>query len=185
MKRLVIVGAVVAMLAAGCGGDGGSNLNEDEQVLADAIAEAMLAEDTGDMPFGEEEASCFGDRIVEEMGVDGLVAVGLDAAALEAGTSPADVDLSDDDIDKMSQVMVECVDFRGVLVESMTGSGVSEEGARCIADGISDDLIAEMAASGLADPSGETVMTDALTEQMFSLMAECLTAEDLSNMGGG
>jgi len=181
----LMVGAALALLVAACGSDGGGDLSADDQVLADAIAQEMLASAGPTEGIGAEEAACFGNGIVSEMGADRLAAVGLGADALAEGATPDTADLSADDIDKMSKVMVDCVDFRAVIAEQMLASGVSEDGAKCIADGFDDELIAEMAKASLEDPSGGSVANEAVMAKMFSLMGECLSAEDLGNLGGG
>ncbi len=185
MRKLLTMGVALMLLVAACGGGGDAGLSEDDQVLADAIAQEMLASSAATEGVGAEEAACFGNGIVSEMGAARLAAVGLGVDALAEGASPDTADLSADDIDKMSKVMVDCIDFRAVITEQMVASGVSEDGAKCIAAGFDDELIAEMAKASLEDPSGSSVTSDTVMAQVFSLMGECLSAEDLGNLGGG
>jgi len=185
VRRVLIVGAAMMLLAA-CGGDdggGGADLSGDDQVLADAIADAMIA-DGATETLGAEEAACFGNGIVGEMGSARLTELGLDAAALEAGTTPSDVDLSDDEINTMADVMIECVDFTEMIVDEMLATGVSQEGAECIADGFDEALISEMAKASFSQADGESEADEIVMAEMLSLMTDCLSAEDLGNLSG-
>ncbi len=182
-KRLLWLGVVFALVAAACSSGGSDSLSAEDQVLADAITQSMLDDTSLDTPFGEEGAVCFGNRIVSEMGSDRLTAVGLSVEAVESGTEPSDVDLSDDDIDAMVAVMTECIDFGSVFTAEFAASGVSQESISCVTDGMDDDLVGAMARSAFT--GGDISGDDATSEQILELVLACFSADDLAKLGGG
>lgn len=178
----------MAMTAAACSGaDGGAGgaLNAADQRLADAITWMILEDSDPDSPFGKDEATCFGDRIVGEMGSDRLIELGLDAAAVEAGTTPADVDLNDGDVDAMVDAMATCVDFRALLLEEFETGGVSDKGVACISDGLADDFLEKMARASFADADGEFGDDPSTGDEMFNLVMACLSIDDLEKLSSG
>ncbi len=182
-KRIVLLVAVVALVAAACSSadsGGGDSLSGADAELADAITQAMMEDADPTSPFGEEEAACFGTSIVSEMGSARLIELGLDIDAVESGTSPSDVDLTEADIDAMVKVMTTCVDFREVVVQEFDGIGISDEGIACIKDGMSDDLMSEMARAAFDDEAADN---SAATDEMFGVIMGCLSTEDLQKLG--
>lgn len=172
----------MVLVAVACGG-GDSGLDDTEQAMADAIAAQML--DDGDTT--EAEAQCVGEGVVDEMGMDRLIEVGLDRSAVESGTGPDDVELSDEDIDSLLDPMLDCIDFAAVFTESMTSGddAISEESADCIAAGISDDTIRSAARAGLTGDEFDPVDDQDVLGEVFDLMAECLTSEEFRAVTGG
>jgi hypothetical protein len=176
MRRLVVLGMAVILLAAACGGD---DLSGGDQEIADAIFDQMMADAEPGDPFGETEARCFSDGVVRDIGAADLAEIGMTAEAIRAGTEPTDVDMTDEQVDIMTDLMVECIDFRSVLIDQFAEEGVSGEAVECLSDGIDDDLIkafarAEVSGDG-ADPTGDP----AQAEKLFGVITECLSCEDL------
>ena len=62
---------VLTLLLAACGDDGDSELSGEEQALADAIAAEMLGDP--DNAASAQEAQCYGEGVVEAMGLERLV----------------------------------------------------------------------------------------------------------------
>jgi hypothetical protein len=182
-KRTLLLVVVFALVAAACSASGGDSLSAEDQALADAIAQSMMDDSGDDSPFAEEDAVCFGNGIVSEMGSDRLTEVGLSVEAVESGTDPSDVDLSEGDIDSMVAVMTECIDFGAVFTAEFEASGVSSESISCLTDGMDDDLVSAMARSAFtgADLSGD----DETSNQIFQLVLDCFSAEDMAKLGGG
>lgn len=182
-KRILILIGVLALVAAACSSSdsgGSASLSGADKELADAITKSMVEDADPDSPFGEEEAACFGSTIVAEMGSERLAELGLDVAAVEAGTDPSDVDLTEADIDAMVTVMTTCVDFRDLVMQEFETSGVSEEGISCIRDGLSDDMMASMARGAFDSAATESAEA---SDAMFGLVMGCLSADDLQQLG--
>jgi len=188
MRRTVIASVLGLVLVACGGGDGdgggGGDLNNDDQAVSDAIFDQIMADTTPDNPFGETEARCFSDGVARDFGVAELIDLGLSVEAIEAGTEPGDVPLTDAQADKMTNLMVDCVDFQALFVEEFTGEGVSQESAECLAAGFDDDLITTLAKSELTGDSADPFSDPALGEDFFSLITDCLSFEELSQLGG-
>ena len=183
--RLVAGFAALVLLIAACGG-GDDSLDDTEQAMADAIA-VQMTED-GDSIATDEEAQCYGEGVVSEMGLDRLLELGLDQEAVESGTGPDDVELSDDDVDALLDPMMECIDFGAIFVEGLTSGAdgeVSEESAECMADGISDDTIRSAAEAGLTGEEFDTATDQELLRDMIDLMSECLSPEEFQAVTGG
>ena len=176
MRRLVVLGMAVVLLAAACGGD---DLSGDDQEIADAIFDQMMADAEPGDPFGETEARCFADGVVSGIGADDLADIGMTAEAIRAGTEPADVDMTDEQVDVMTDLMVECIDFRSVLVDQFAEEGISDEAAECLTDGIDDDLIKAFARAEVSGDGADPTEDPAQAEKLFSVITECLSFEDL------
>jgi hypothetical protein len=184
MKLLAVLTALL-LVAAACGGGDDSSLSDTEQALADAIALQLLDDDDG--LASVEEAQCYGEGVVSEMGVERLIEVGLDEAAVESGTSPADVELSPEEVDALLEPMIDCIDFTGVFVDGLTSGsdGVSEDSADCIADGISDDTIRSAAEAGITGEEFDPASNQQMMGEIIDLMTECLTPEEFEAITSG
>jgi hypothetical protein len=178
---MTLAAAGMLLLSACGGGDGGgADLNENEQAQADAIAEAMTSGAGSDAVFDAEDAACYGASVVDAIGVDRLEELGLGVAELEAGATPDQADLSDDDIEAMTRAMIDCIDFRAMLVDEFVAGGMTQEAAGCIADGLDDELLVSIAKTQIAEGSTAGI-DDEVTASMFGIMAECIGAD----IGGG
>jgi hypothetical protein len=179
---LVLV-VVFGVVTAACGGGEG----DDGAALSDAIADAMMEDAAEDSPFGREQAECFGDEVVERMGVDRLVAVGLSVEDIERGAEPGSVDLSDEDVSNMTDAVTECIDFGRLVVDQMTADmPLSDESADCLVAGINDaGFLRAFAESSFIDESVPSELENEMISTLFDLVGDCLTAEELGNIGGG
>lgn len=189
MRRALLFLVAVSLVAVACGDSGGDDgeLSAAEQNLADAIKSEILADADPDSPLGEPEAECVSEAAVRELGVDGLLQLGFTAE----GESPENI-LDNADADQRQLIIdltLECVDFAGLLVEEIAADGgISEESARCIGDGLTDgDLLAPLVESGLAGTDFEDVVEQDpdTAEAFFNVFLECLSVEELTNLGGG
>ena len=190
-RRLIAVCAFGLVLAA-CGGGsddgdggGGGGLDNDQQAISDAIYDQILEEDIEDSPFGPTEARCFSDGVARDFGVAELVELGLSADDIRSGTEPGDVDLNDSQADRMTDLMVDCVDFKSLFVEEFTAEGVSQDSAECLADGFDADFIRALAKSELVGGGADPLTDPQLGEDLFSLITTCLSFEELTNFGNG
>ncbi len=180
MRRLVVVSVTVVLLAAACGGD---DLSGGDQAISDAIFDQMMADTDPDNPFGETESRCFADGVVRDIGVADLAELGMTAESIEAGTEPADVDLSDEQVDIMTDLMLDCVDFRSAFIDEFTKEGVSDESAECLADGFDDDFIRALAKAELSGEDADPTEDPAQAEKFFNLVTDCLSFEELTELG--
>ena len=172
---------VGGLIVAGCGSSDGDG--DDGQALADEIAASLLADDS-DGELGEEGAQCIGDGAVAEFGADELAELGLTLEAVQAGTGPSDVDLSDADVDRIVAVTLDCVDFRQLFIDQFTqqADAISTDSAQCLADGIPEQLITD---AGRASFTGENFDPTAGEngQVLFDLVNECLTFEEIEQLG--
>lgn len=188
-RRVVALGAIgtLAALLVGCGDDGGS-ADGGEGDYVDAIAAQIEAESETEsgLPVSEDEARCLATGFVDALGVDGLVDLGLDVEAIEAGEELDESQLSEDEARTVTDAMFECVDFTALFVESMAGSDVSEESAECLAEGLEgSDAFRDMIVAGmLGGDAGSFEQQDPETQAAFTeIVTECLSGEELLNLG--
>jgi len=182
MRRRFALVIALGLIIAACGGGG-----EDASAISDAIADAMMENAGDDTPFEREQAECFGDEVVDTMGAERLVAVGLSVEEIENGADPGSVDLTDDDIDKMTDAITTCIDFGRLVVDEMTAEiDLSEGSADCLADGINEaDFLRAFAESSFLDEEISSDVEGEMTGALFGLLGDCLTADELSGFIGG
>ncbi|NND02366.1 MAG: hypothetical protein HKN91_06215 [Acidimicrobiia bacterium] len=184
-RRGLVIAAVFALFASACGGDsgGGGGLDSDAQAISDAIFNQIMSENTANSPFGEGEARCFADGIAGRFSVAELTELGLSVENIEAGTEPGDVPLSDDQADRMTQLMTGCVDFRTLFVDEFTAGGVSDESAGCLADGFDDEFIQSLAKAELTGDNSDPLQDPDQAQKIFELITTCLTFQELEQLG--
>jgi hypothetical protein len=136
-----------------------------------------------DAPLAAQDAQCFGDRIVSEMGASRLVSLGLSATDIGEGASPSDVELSDADVVTMASVMTECIDFKAVFVDEFKNQGISDDSATCIADGLDDDFVMAMATSAFRGDAEDPFDDAEFGETIFALITQCMSFEELQQLG--
>jgi hypothetical protein len=184
MRRFTALVAVAALTAFACGdtgGEGGDGFSASEQALSDAIRDEVLADPDPDSPFGEEEATCIGDNAVREFGVDGLLELGITVDNADPGD--AFDGASEEQVDKVIDVTLGCVDFAAAFVEAAAGD-ISEESARCLGDGLeSKGILRPLVKAGFQGEEFDLTEDPALAEDFFTLIVDCLSAEELVNLG--
>ncbi|WP_420619538.1 hypothetical protein [Candidatus Poriferisocius sp.] len=74
-----------------------------------------------------------------------------------------------------------CLNVRDMLFETFIQDGLSEPSARCVADGLPDELV-EMMLEG-PDPEDEEAVLEMMGE-LQALQNRCLTPEEIESMGG-
>ena len=87
-----------------------------------------------------------------------------------------------EDVDLFIDVTMKCVDFRSLLVAEFS-QGVSQESAECLADGIPDEFIRVAAEAGIRDEEFALEDDPDLAGEIISLVAACLSPEELQNLG--
>ena len=95
------------------------------------------------------------------------------------------MELSDSQANRMTDLMVDCVDFKAAFVQEFTAEGVSQDSAECLADGFDDDFVKALAKSELVGDGADPLTDPAMGEQLFSLITTCLSFEELTNFGNG
>ncbi len=118
-----------------------------------------------------EQANC----IASEISSEGIRAVAMSALITELED---DFGLSEAEVQEAFQ---SCVDAREMLFNLFVAEdGLSEQSARCIADGIPDEVL-DIMLSG-QEPDEEEALE--MMGELFALQNRCLTPEELEAMGG-
>ena len=193
MRKFVVLVLSLTIVAAACGGDddassdGGSSdgLNEAEQALADAIALSILEEeDDPASPLGPAEAECIGEGAVGRIGIDGLLEIGIS----EENPNPEDAleIATDEQIDTVIDVFIECVDFTQAFIDGFAEAGdLSPEAAGCLAEQLqSGDLLKDLTRSSMRGDDVDFDDDPELAGQILQMVLGCLSPEELVDLGG-
>lgn len=118
-----------------------------------------------------EQASCIASEISDE---------GIRATVTDALVARADVDFG------ISEAMAQeafqaCVDVREMLFQTFVQEGLSEESARCVTDGLSDEIVDMML--GGEEPELEDDEVGEMFGELLALQNRCLTPEEAELMG--
>ena len=131
---------------------------------------AVLAEGIAAEGVPSEQARC----IASEISNDGIRASAMSALIAE---SEHDLGIDPEEAQAASQA---CFDVREVLYQTFVQEGLSEESARCAADGLSDEMLAMML--GAQEPESDEEIAE-MVGQLSALQNRCLTPEELELMG--
>lgn len=146
MKRTLLLIGVVAVLLFGTAACGG--LNKDEQKASDHIAKNFA----GDKPSKSRlsVASCFGDALVDEAGLDQLTKDKVIDKKLGAAASLPDK-LSKTTAEAYGDAIVKCYDFSKLKADIKKSSGASDKQVdayvKCM-DAINDDDLKQTIVDG-------------------------------------
>ncbi|MCY3576212.1 MAG: peptidylprolyl isomerase [bacterium] len=130
------------------------------------VAETVVAEG-----LPAEQASCFASEFSDE-GIRAAVESGLIAES-EDGFG-----LFEEEALEASRA---CIDVRETLYQTFVQEGLSEESARCVADGLPQEMVDMMLGGG--EPEDEEAAMEMMGELM-ALQNRCLTPDELEFMGG-
>ncbi|MDH3729815.1 MAG: hypothetical protein OES13_01630 [Acidimicrobiia bacterium] len=184
MTRLTALLAVMALVALACGDSGESEtagFSPGEQSLSDAIRDSILEDPEADSPFGTDEATCVGDEAVKAFGVDGLLELGITVDNADPGD--AFEGASDEQIDKVIDVTLGCVDFAKAFVDAAAGD-ISQESAQCLGDGLeAEGLLRPLVKAGFTDEEFDITDDPESGAKFFELIVGCLSAEELASLG--
>ena len=187
MRRAIYLLVVIALVAAACGDDDGGSGGRSgtEQALADAIRDAMLADTEPDSPIGATEATCVGNEAVDQFGVEGLLELGITTENADPGN--AFEGATEEQVDKIIDVTLSCVDFKQVFIDTITADTdvtLSDNTTNCLAEELSDkDFLRPFVTAGLRGDDVEFGDDPVATQQVASAILGCMTPEELSQFG--
>lgn len=183
MRRFASLVSVLVLVAAACGGDSGEPLTDDEQAVADAVVEYIVAdEDFAARPLTEDEARCLAETTVRQIGVEGLAEIGITADSVPSD-NPFE-GASDDKVDAFVDAYFACLDIAEVFASGFADQGIlSTESVECLTDELGKgDLLRGMLRASVA---GEEFDDDTeLLARIIEIMATCLTAEEFADLAG-
>ncbi len=186
MRRALLALVVLVMVAAACGDSGGNGNggDGDNQALVDAIKAEILetSADDPDAPVTDAEATCVAEGAVDRLGVDGLLELGITAEGSES-ENPF-VDATDEQLEAVTDIYLDCIDVRQLMLNEI-GSDVSQESAECVADSVAEgDFLRPVIIGSLRGEDVEFDDDPELAEAFVGIVVECLTPEELVNLGG-
>jgi hypothetical protein len=159
----VLCAAMLTLTACGSSDDDQAKENIKASVLEDN------AEVVGDTKLTDEQAECFADGMVDDIGVEKLQDYNLINDDFEIVQDAEPTDMSKGDAEAMAAVITGCVDMKQMIedqINEQAGTDLTEEQAQCVSDAIDEDAIeAGLAASFQGDEE-----TNPLEESMGALM---------------
>lgn len=152
MRNLIAMVTLLAVIATACGG--GGSVDPSDSPLAQAMASQFAADE--DAPFEDlSEAECFAGAAVGEIGEDRLSDLGV---TVDNVGDIQEIDFTSSEVDTLVQAMSTCVDLKKAIAAQLEGD-FGAEPAACVAENLSDDVLAEAMRAGFAGaeagPSGD------------------------------
>jgi hypothetical protein len=162
MKRSAAALCAALFLLTACG-------SGEEDDAKENIKTSLLENNSavvGETKLSEEQASCFSDGIVDEVGVDKLKEYKLLNDDLEIVDDANPTDMSEGDAKAMAGVMTDCVDMTKLIEDQIASSEteLTDEQKSCITDAIDEDAIEAGLAASFQGEEGNPMeeMTGAL-----------------------
>jgi hypothetical protein len=172
MRKTVAVLCAGVFALSACGGSG-----EDDQAK-DAIKASVMENATsvaGGAELSDEQAECFADGIVDEVGVEKLQEYELLDDDL-GWVDDADPTMSEADAEASAEVITGCVDLGELMMEQVNAdadSDLTEEQAECISDALDDGTMEEFLAASLqGDDSSQEELSGALLGCVMAAMGD-------------
>jgi hypothetical protein len=180
MKRLTTIVLALALVATACGDDDatGAGLDSDDQAIADELTAEILGGSGTDVPLNAEEAGCFAAGLVDELGGDVMAdAIQMEFEEFMAGAST-------DQRLIVVDTMMECIDF-GEMMVAQFGGAIDDDAARCLGDAFAaNDAFRAALASSFEGSDTDPFENDEVIAALLPAMLECLSPEQLVDLGG-
>jgi hypothetical protein len=181
VRRLVTAMLAAVLLVSACGDDTSATNPGDAQLVSSLrtkIASSPQAQ-SDTFPITDQGAQCFAEGLVSELGADKVSAgIDLDFDAFMGS-------LSTSERRTVVDVMLGCIDVAGALTDQLVqgGTPISQDSARCIVDGMlaSDDFRDAVGESFVSGDS--SFQSDSLIASIMPVFLNCLTPEELANLG--
>ena len=132
---------------------------------------AVLAEGITGEGVTPDQARCIASEISDE---------DLRLVVINALVAESEYDFGLDG-EQAQEAIQSCVDLRGMLLETLVQDGLSQESARCVAYGMSDEIVD--LALGVQEPEDDDEVAEMFGE-LLALQNRCLTPEELEAMSG-
>jgi len=157
--------AAFAVVATACGGDDDTVAASDSPFVA-AIAGAIMDDSDPDSPItSQEDAECWAGRIVGAVGEDRLVELGV---TVDNPGEMKDYDFDEDEFRAMIGSLEDCVDLRQFMADQLV-EDFGQEGADCVADELSGDLLTDLMVAGMRDLD----TPEAFFQEFLDIAADC------------
>jgi len=166
-----------------------------EIALSQAISDELLAGASdlgGDLGvLGPAEATCIGDGVVSALGTVRLRELGLRPGGMDES---ADLfgDMTQQELLAVTNVALDCIDVRGLLVELLGEVGIGAGSANCVADelldsGVLSGLLESVVAASGSDGAGLEALGEdpAIMGTLIRIFRTCLTDEEMGTLLGG
>lgn len=179
MNRMIPALLALLLVLAACGDDDGGDASPGaDDDLVSGLTEQILSDtDTDDFPLTNAQAGCFAEGLIGEFGGERMVeAMDMEFEDFMTGASQTERR-------QVVDTLLECADF-GAMLTAEFSSDVSPESSRCLADAFTgSDVFRDALANSFGSDAGDPFEDPALFEAIFPAMLECLSPEELLQLG--
>jgi hypothetical protein len=177
MRRLIPLAIVLALGATACGDDTPSA----DPALVSGLRRQISASQQGSGPLEmtDDEIECFAIGIIDLFGAERITAsLDLEFSEFMSTATPGERRTVVD-------TMFDCADLGPALAAELAGGGdISADSARCLADSLlASEAFRDATAESFAS-SSDPFDDPELVGELLPVMLQCLSAEDLAELGG-
>jgi hypothetical protein len=169
VKRLITLIAALLMTVTACGGgDDSADANTAKSNISDSLMEGAGGDDS---VFDQDAADCFGDKVVDEVGVEKLQEYGVLDDDLSVRDDISDTKMSEDDAGKAADAFTDCVDFEEFFEATFAGDDeTDQEVVDCLREAIDEDRFHDIMKAGFA--GDQQAAQEAMEPAMKCMMSE-------------
>jgi hypothetical protein len=180
LRSFLLVIGVLLTFAAGCGdddtesggGDGGSDLSDEEQAYVDEAVEGF--DPDRDAPMTEDDARCIATSMVETLGVDRLEEMGLTPESFASDAELPDGAVSEADARTMVDGISDCIDLRELFLAGFTeDESLSPEAVECLSEQFDEDLVTRSMVVLLSEGEDALSETSGVGAEMMQAFLAC------------
>jgi hypothetical protein len=179
VKRLIPALLALLLVLAACGDDdGGDAAAGGDDELVSGLTEQILSDTDGDdFPLTNAQAGCFAEGLINEFGGERMIeAMDMEFEEFMAGASTSERR-------QVVDTLIDCADF-GEMLTAEFSADVSPESSKCLADAFTgSEAFRDALANSFGSEAGDPFEDPALFEAIFPAMLECLSPEELLQLG--
>jgi hypothetical protein len=134
----------------------------------------VLSSSGGSGEFSKDELKCMAPGMVDAIGVQALVKAGA-VNKPNATLSELGLHLTDKQAGELFDAVDKCVDLRKTFAKGMSGSGITQSQAECVAGKIDDDTFRKLMVSALTKGENALSSDPSFNQAIGSAAAGCVT----------
>ena len=181
MRQVMAILLALTLVLAACGGDDSGATSDTEgangELISNLAAQINSGQTSSQLGLTDDDAVCFAGGLIDALGGERMAgALQLDFEEFMSGATI-------EERRTVVDTLFDCIDFGALMIQEAAGE-ISAASANCLGDAIaaSDGFRDALAQSfGSADDPFED---PALLGELLPVMFECLSAEELVQLGG-
>lgn len=169
MRKIAAVLCAATLALSACGG--GQEDDARENIKTGVMENSSQV--AGGVELTEDQAQCFADGLVDDVGVDKLQDYGLLDENNELVENAQPDDMSAEDAEATAEVITSCVDVKQMIQDQLGAAGSTEltdEQTACVLDAIDEDDIEAGLADSFQGKEGANPLGDSMGAVMSCVM---------------